>query len=224
MSNRNTVSNRNTRLRDDSHERRPRSRKVTRERLLTAARTVMVRQGIQGVSVEQICDEAGFTRGAFYSNFSSKDDLVLSMFEQEKDTMLAHLNTAIDTEGIGKRDDEQALAAIIDRFSSAVPDSLDQYVLTTEFVLHAMRDADVASTYAQVWSTLLNDLCDLMERVMANRGREFIIAAHHVAAIMLGTWEMSFRTGDVGERDTEMLRQTLPAVLVSLTRERKVEP
>ncbi|WP_396045435.1 TetR/AcrR family transcriptional regulator [Aeromicrobium sp. UC242_57] len=48
-----------------SGQRPVRRRAATRERLLDAARIVLARDGIQGASVEHICDEAGFTRGAF---------------------------------------------------------------------------------------------------------------------------------------------------------------
>jgi AcrR family transcriptional regulator len=53
-------------------------RQATRERVLEAAGEVFAERGFHGASVEDICERAGFTRGAFYSNFSSKDDLVPS--------------------------------------------------------------------------------------------------------------------------------------------------
>ena len=46
-----------------------RSRTQTRRRLIEAAPRVFVERGIGGASVAQICSAAGFTRGAFYSNF-----------------------------------------------------------------------------------------------------------------------------------------------------------
>ena len=51
----------------------------TRERLLEAAHRVFLRQGLQGSSVEEITAEAGFSRGAFYSNFESKDQLFVEL-------------------------------------------------------------------------------------------------------------------------------------------------
>ena len=54
---------------------------VTRARLLDAAGRVFRRRGFEGASVEQITAEAGFTRGAFYSNFKSKDELIIAMLE-----------------------------------------------------------------------------------------------------------------------------------------------
>jgi AcrR family transcriptional regulator len=53
----------------------------TRQRLLSAAERVFLRRGLQGSSVEEIAAEAGFTRGAFYSNFKSKDELFVELLQ-----------------------------------------------------------------------------------------------------------------------------------------------
>jgi AcrR family transcriptional regulator len=53
----------------------------TRERLLEAAQRVFLRRGFQGSSVEEISAEAGFTRGAFYSNFKSKEELFVELLQ-----------------------------------------------------------------------------------------------------------------------------------------------
>jgi AcrR family transcriptional regulator len=51
----------------------------TRRRLLDAGERVFLRRGLQGSSVEEIAAEAGYTRGAFYSNFKSKDELLVEL-------------------------------------------------------------------------------------------------------------------------------------------------
>jgi AcrR family transcriptional regulator len=53
----------------------------TRQLLLEAAERVFLRRGLQGSSVEEIAAEAGFTRGAFYSNFESKDELFVELLQ-----------------------------------------------------------------------------------------------------------------------------------------------
>jgi AcrR family transcriptional regulator len=55
------------------------TRDDTREKLFEAAARVFEEQGIGGASVEAIAAAAGFTRGAFYSNFNSKDELIIAM-------------------------------------------------------------------------------------------------------------------------------------------------
>src|SRR6478609_5654163 len=57
------------------------TRDDTREKLFEAAAQVFGEQGIGGASIEIIAAAAGFTRGAFYSNFKSKDELIIAMLE-----------------------------------------------------------------------------------------------------------------------------------------------
>ena len=57
------------------------TRDDTCEKLFEAAARVFEEQGIGGASIEAIAAAAGFTRGAFYSNFKSKDELIIAMIE-----------------------------------------------------------------------------------------------------------------------------------------------
>lgn len=57
------------------------TRDDTRDKLFEAAARVFEQDGIGGASIEAIAAEAGFTRGAFYSNFGSKDELIFAMLE-----------------------------------------------------------------------------------------------------------------------------------------------
>ena len=57
------------------------TRDDTRDKLFEAAALVFEEQGINAASIEAIAAAAGFTRGAFYSNFASKDELIIAMLE-----------------------------------------------------------------------------------------------------------------------------------------------
>jgi len=58
-------------------------RAQTRSRLLDAALQLFVKVGIEGFSVEDVAELAGYSRGAFYSHFETKDDLVCAVLERE---------------------------------------------------------------------------------------------------------------------------------------------
>ena len=60
--------------------RRPRRERVV-EDLLDAAAVVFAERGYEAASVEAICEAAGYSTGALYSNFKSKDDLFLRLYE-----------------------------------------------------------------------------------------------------------------------------------------------
>jgi AcrR family transcriptional regulator len=57
------------------------TRDETRQRIFIAAAGVFAELGVAGASIEQIAAAAGFTRGAFYSNFTSKDELAIAMLD-----------------------------------------------------------------------------------------------------------------------------------------------
>ena len=59
------------------------SRELTQQRLLDAAQKVFAKKGLDGASVEDIAAAAGYTRGAFYSNFATKNDLFIAMLRRD---------------------------------------------------------------------------------------------------------------------------------------------
>jgi AcrR family transcriptional regulator len=71
------------------HLTRIQSKNRTRHRLLDAGQIVIVRKGFAAASVEDLAAAAGFTRGAFYSNFSSKTALFLDLLQRDQDAMVA---------------------------------------------------------------------------------------------------------------------------------------
>ena len=61
---------------------RAESRADTRAALLDAGARVFIERGFQGASIEAIAAEAGYTRGAFYSNFESKEELFAELMQE----------------------------------------------------------------------------------------------------------------------------------------------
>jgi AcrR family transcriptional regulator len=68
------------------------SREQTTQRLLDAAQKLIAKKGLEAASVENIAAAAGYSRGAFYSNFSSKDDLFIELLRREHEKFTAELN------------------------------------------------------------------------------------------------------------------------------------
>lgn len=75
------------------------TRDETRHRLFDAAARTFAAQGIGATSIEDICREAGLTRGAVYSNFSGKDELVMAMLDHHLDQALAESTRLLDESG-----------------------------------------------------------------------------------------------------------------------------
>src|SRR5512141_226986 len=64
---------------------REESRAQTRERLLDAGKELFFNVGIDAASLEEVAETAGYSRGAFYSNFASKDELIVGVIGREID-------------------------------------------------------------------------------------------------------------------------------------------
>jgi AcrR family transcriptional regulator len=68
------------------------SREQTTQRLLDAAQKLIARKGLDAASVENIAAAAGYSRGAFYSNFDSKDDLFIELLRRDHQKATGELN------------------------------------------------------------------------------------------------------------------------------------
>src|SRR3954447_21148175 len=66
------------------------TRESTQLRLFEAAAGVFAEHGVGAATVGQIVSAAGFTRGAFYSNFATKDELLLAMLDHHVHRSIEH--------------------------------------------------------------------------------------------------------------------------------------
>ena len=84
--------------RPTSRRRQEERTELTRRRLLKAAEAVFIRDGFQAAKIEDIAKAAGYTRGAFYANFQSKEDLFIAVAERELKGLIDKLRTAVHSE------------------------------------------------------------------------------------------------------------------------------
>lgn len=200
-------------------QRTVRRRSATRERLLDAARVVFAREGIAGASVEHICEQAGFTRGAFYSNYSTKDDLVLALFDREYATMLAMLSAAADPALYADKDVLEAVRIIVDRFLVLHPPEREWYLLHAEFELLVVRDEAIGREFATVLHEVRSDVGAFVQSVLEALGLRLTVELGHAATVLMGTYEMAMREAFIANQpiDQGLLRETLPVLLNSVT-------
>lgn len=75
---------------------RTESQAQTRERLVHAAWDLIARQGLTGASVRDIAEAAGYSQGAFYSNFSGKEDILLELKRRHMAAEVAELEVLLE--------------------------------------------------------------------------------------------------------------------------------
>ncbi|MGF1426742.1 TetR/AcrR family transcriptional regulator [Kitasatospora sp. LaBMicrA B282] len=162
-------------------KRRPR----TRAALLEAALAVFAAHGFRAASIEQICERAGFTRGAFYSNFSSKEELFLALFDAHSERVIARIGTLVDSVDAAQLD----LAALVHLLSDVEPAERDWYLVTTEFTLHAIRDPQAAWVLAQHDARLRAELARCLTGHLARAGRTLTVDAEELARLLVAIRE-----------------------------------
>jgi AcrR family transcriptional regulator len=118
------------------HRTRP-TRGEVRDRILDAASKVFAAEGFAGATIDAVGQAAGFTKGAVYSNFGSKDELFLALLDREFELRGEQIATVLDSSG---GDTGAAAAELSHSVLDSVRDHSDYYVLLVEYWLRAQRD------------------------------------------------------------------------------------
>ena len=123
-----------------------RRRQNTRARLIAAAEDVFTAKGLRRVTVDDLVGAAGFSRGAFYSNFSSIEEVFYALFRAQSEQMLDTVRSLLDE----TPDDEFSIGLLLARLR---PLSRSWYVIQTEFTLLALRNEEARVVFASTAPT-----------------------------------------------------------------------
>jgi AcrR family transcriptional regulator len=107
---------------------------ATRRKLVKSARRVFARDGFEAARIEDIATDAGHSRGAFYANFESKEDLFFALLEQQAGEHISKMQRLLD----GCSTQEQRLRAIREYYVGLLSDK-QWSMLMLEFKLFALR-------------------------------------------------------------------------------------
>ena len=145
---------------------RQESRLETRTRLLESATQLFARGGYEGASVDLIAESAGYSKGAFYSNFESKEAIFLELLDVHKRReidalaqLLAHDISASE------------LLSRIRNSETERSNDFDLGLLSAEFQLQACRDKAFAKTYARLHRTHRDTMAGLVLKLFAKLDR-----------------------------------------------------
>jgi AcrR family transcriptional regulator len=107
----------------------------TRERLIDAAAQVFAQRGVEAATLDEVAAAAGYTKGAVYSNFASKTDLLIALLERRIESQSAEYSQRFEGQDI----DSVARGLLVP--ADHMEESERQFLmLFAEFWLHAMRD------------------------------------------------------------------------------------
>jgi len=146
--------------------------------VLAAARRVFLARGYHGATLEQIADEAGFSKGVVYSQFESKADLFLALLEariSERATENARLAESVP---------DGDLLALIDQLTRSDRATPGWQLLVIEFRVHAARDAELSRRYAAAHARTVDGVAGVLARVFARTGQT-VVAPRRLAELAL---------------------------------------
>lgn len=118
-------------------------RAQTRANLIEAAYRVFADKGFGQVRIDDVCAAAGYTRGAFYSNFDSLDELFFALYDESARLIACQVSDAITDDDINP-----GIEAVIERVTATLLLDRDWLLIKTDFLLHAARNPAVADRLA----------------------------------------------------------------------------
>ncbi|MET8829289.1 TetR/AcrR family transcriptional regulator [Streptomyces sp. NPDC004610] len=201
-----------------------RRRERTRTRLLDAAFTVFAAKGFGRVSIEEVCDAAGFSRGAFYSNYASLDELFFALYRDRAELIAGQVAGALAQDGGPALD----VPAAVDRVTEVLLLDRDWLLVKTDFLVHAARDPAVSATLLEHRARLRAAIADRLRRARGHTALPAVLgdtegAARAVVAAYDGVTVQLLLDQDLpGAR--AWLKQLLTALLTDGTAPEPHEP
>jgi AcrR family transcriptional regulator len=150
---------------------------TTRARLIQSAEKIFARDGFEAAKLEEIAADAGYTRGAFYAHFESKEDLFFAMLEREITSRI----TALEREMEKYKDPREKLRAMREFFLAKAADRR-WCLLSLEFKLFAVRHPDVRRRLVAMHRRFVEPRVGYLEQVMQGLGAEMPVPAYAVGS------------------------------------------
>jgi AcrR family transcriptional regulator len=159
-------------------------KRQTRAELLAAAQRVFLRDGFHGASLTEIAEDAGYTFGAVYSNFESKDELLLAVMDAENQRRIPmHVGFLLDAPSL-----EEGLRASAREYAEYAQQHPGWTALYVEFWIHASRQPELRRKVAERHEHLLVTVSELIEEFARRWGVEFAIP---IREMVRGTYALS---------------------------------
>lgn len=153
-----------------------RKRQRTREALVQAALEVIREKGFEGASLDEIAARAGVTKGAIYSNYRSKAELIWEAAAQSRLSLRPVYKAGVPL---------RAQGAVAEALIAQFPRAEEQAAFNEELQLYIRRDAELrakqAALYKQIFDTSEEELADRFGHELAVSPRVLTLAAQAMA-------------------------------------------
>ncbi|MEV0669174.1 TetR/AcrR family transcriptional regulator [Mycobacterium sp. NPDC050441] len=140
-----------------------RRRIETRQRLLDAAFSVFAAKGFGRTRIDDICQASGYTKGAFYSNFGTLDELFLALYREQSREFAEHTVRFLAAEPF------DTVEATIQAWAQDLSIDRDWLLINTDFVLYAARRPEVQLELATERSQMREDFARMLAEHIGDR-------------------------------------------------------
>lgn len=193
-----------------------RSRANTRAKLLEAAPAVLGEKGLMGASVDDLASAAGFSRGAFYSNYATKEDLLIDLYRSANDRLgdvVREIWADLPREGLEPGD----LGKILD---SLAPLGSEFFVIEHEYLLMARRNPEQADELLSNAGGLQDGLFELITDLLWRMGRRPVMPMQVLASLLSSAFSNALARSAAFGHDAEyqaFSNDIVPAIIKHLT-------
>ena len=192
-----------------------RRRQLTRDALVAAAAEVFTAKGFHAASLDEIADAAGFTRGAIYSNFGSKEELLFAVYDRLDDMSLAGMADAMDERGGDPVEDATAAAEV---WSGLLGRSREVIALSLELRLYALRNPEARGRLVKLEQQATDKLAAFIEDTFARQGTQLRAPAKQLAEIGRAGVNGLEEAAAVDEENAAHYRELIQTLFVLLAR------
>lgn len=200
-----------------------RRKENTRTKLVRASLDVFVEKGIDGATVDDLVRAAGFTRGAFYSNFSTKEEVFSALFASVTEEMLEIANASVAsaptaahadgsvTGSLSEIDDATIMVAV---FEGIRPFGRQWYLLYSDAIARSLRDETMRAELAVQRERLRDQIGKLLTARMEENGDRPLLPPEDLAQLLVGVFvDLMVREQMDGRDVTELAATTILGTL-----------
>lgn len=196
----------------------PRRKSATRAEFVRAAAEVFAEHGTTNVGIDAICDRAGYTRGAFYSNFRTVDELFFALYTQRADEMQERIEHAWAEQERGTAPASDA-GALTHTVLAALPADRDWFAIRAAFAVQAQHRPEIQTALRDHAERFRARLQDLLLAVLTAAGREPTIPADSFTRSVIAAHVGAVLQAPLHDDDAELVREaTVRGVITGLTR------
>ena len=180
----------------------PRRRENTRQRLLDAAAQVFAEVGLDAASVEAVCEAAGYTRGAFYSNFESKEQLFLELCARLAAHQIAAVRAKVaDLETVGFAGAPGDSLTLVQQVLEASGADRTAVLLMGETRIRALRDPIVAAAYRSQEAQLRTEVAQIITDIARAQHMSLRLAPAHASDLFMTAWSAAAEDAVMDDAD-----------------------